>query len=179
VIVLDTHALVWWWRMRRSSRPRETRHRRSITRGTSDRLGDQPVRDRHRGSQGRWCSASRGTVAGRPAMLPELHFEPVSAGIAQLAGSFDDAAPGDPAIASSPRPRFAWNRGSSRGPAAAPHARLEALCEILLRIENQLRAAKQRELAPLFSVSDDASRLASCAQVHGARSRGACLPARY
>src|SRR2546430_2212898 len=30
-------------------------------------------------------------------VLPELHFEPVSAGIAQLAGSFDDAAPGDPA----------------------------------------------------------------------------------
>src|SRR5205809_31558 len=29
--------------------------------------------------------------------LPELHFEPVSAGIAQLAGSFDEAAPGDPA----------------------------------------------------------------------------------
>src|SRR5438445_202687 len=25
------------------------------------------------------------------------HFEPISAGIAQLAGSFDDAAPGDPA----------------------------------------------------------------------------------
>ena len=29
--------------------------------------------------------------------LPELHFEPISAGIAELAGSFDDTTPGDPA----------------------------------------------------------------------------------
>src|SRR5438874_12110317 len=43
-------------------------------------------------------------------------------------------------------------------------------CEILRRIENQLGAAKQRELAPLFAVGDErVPDLRGAPQVHGAR----------
>src|SRR5256885_10436771 len=46
----------------------------------------------------------------------------------------------------------------------------EAVDEILLRIENQLGAAEQRELAPLFDVGDErVPDLRGAPQVHGAR----------
>jgi PIN domain nuclease of toxin-antitoxin system len=99
VIVLDTHALVWWV-------------------SGSDRLSAPAKRAIARGVRGGQAVAATVSVLeiatavrrgrlelGSPlgdwladlCALPELRFEPLSVEIAQLAGSFDDAAPGDPA----------------------------------------------------------------------------------
>src|SRR5712691_4007004 len=73
--------------------------------------------------------------------------------------------------ASSPRPRSPWNRGSSRQTGGCVARRgWRRYGEILLRIKNQLRTAKQRELAPLFAVGDERiPDLRGAPQVHGSR----------
>jgi len=99
VIVLDTHALVWWVA---DAAKLSVRAKRTI--GAALREG--PVTASAISLFEIATAVRRGRlmlgVAGEQwladlRMLPELHFEPVSAGIAELAGSFDDAAPGDPA----------------------------------------------------------------------------------
>jgi len=99
LIVLDTHALVWW--AARTGRL-SSRARRAIAAAlrqgplaasaisvfeiaTAARRGRLVLAT----SVAQWLADLRA--------LPELHFEPVSAHIAELAGSFDDSFPGDPA----------------------------------------------------------------------------------
>jgi len=99
VIVLDTHVLVWWVSgsgriSARAKRAIDQELRRgpavvstisvleiatAVRRG---RLELKPPLDQ-------WLADLRA--------LPELQFQPMSAGIAELAGSFDEAMPGDPA----------------------------------------------------------------------------------
>lgn len=99
MIVLDTHVLIWWV-------------------SGSGRLTARATRSIHQALRQGPLVASAITVLeivtavrrgrlelGSPIdpwladlqALPELRFEPVNAAIAQLAGSFDDALPGDPA----------------------------------------------------------------------------------
>ena len=98
MIVLDTHALVWWV-------------------SGSDRLSARAKRAINQSLRNGPAVASTITVLeiatavrrgrlelGSPlgewltdlCALPELRFEPLSVEIAQLAGSFEDPAPGDP-----------------------------------------------------------------------------------
>jgi len=99
VLVRDTHALVWC-----AAHPARLAVRATLAIGAALREG--PVA----ASAIRLFEIATAVRRGRLVLgiageqwladlrtLPELHFEPVSAGIAQLAGSFDDAAPGDPA----------------------------------------------------------------------------------
>ena len=99
MIVLDTHALVWWVA---DAAKLSARAKRAI--GAALREG--PVTASAISLFEIATAVRRGRlvlgVSGEQwladlSLLPELHFEPVSAGIAQLAGSFDDTAPGDPA----------------------------------------------------------------------------------
>ena len=99
MILLDTHALVWWVADAARLSARAKRAIRSASReghvaasaislfeiATAIRRGRLVLAV----PPEQWLADLR--------LLPELHFEPVSAGIAELAGSFDDAAPGDPA----------------------------------------------------------------------------------
>lgn len=99
MIVVDTHVLVWWV-------------------SGSDRLTVRAARAIREGLRGNPAVASaisvleiatavrRGRLKlGSPLdqwladlrALPELRFEPVSGAIAELAGAFDEAMPGDPA----------------------------------------------------------------------------------
>jgi len=99
VIVLDTHVLVWW--VSGSGRI-SARAKRAIDQGlrrgpavvstmsvleiaTAVRRGRLELNS----PLDQWLTDLRA--------LPELQFQPVSAGIAELAGSFDEATPGDPA----------------------------------------------------------------------------------
>lgn len=99
MILLDTHALVWWVS---GSTQLSARARRTI--GSALREGPlaastvsilEIVTAVRRGRLalaspvGQWLSDLR--------RLPELHFEPVGFDIAGLAGSFGDDFPGDPA----------------------------------------------------------------------------------
>ncbi len=99
MIVLDTHVLVWWVSNAGSLSARaRTAIRGALRRGplvastisileiaTAVRRGRLQLS----GLLGPWLDDLRG--------LPELRFEPVTAAIAEQAGSFDDATPGDPA----------------------------------------------------------------------------------
>jgi len=99
MIVLDTHVLVWWVSgMVRLS----TRAKRSIDAAVRDgavlastisvfEIATAVRRGRLElgASLDQWMADLRA--------LPELRFEPVTFEIAQLAASFDDSAPGDPA----------------------------------------------------------------------------------
>jgi PIN domain nuclease of toxin-antitoxin system len=99
VIVLDTHAVVWWV----SSPARlSARARRAI--GAALRQG--PVVASAISLLELATALRRGRLALQIApeqwladlqRLPELRFEPVSAAIAQAAGSFPESVPGDPA----------------------------------------------------------------------------------
>jgi len=99
VIVLDTHALVWW---AAGAAELPTRARRAIQsavrRGPVVASAISVIEIATAVRRGRltlavpveqWLSDLR--------LLPELRFEPVSADIAQLAGAFEEAVPGDPA----------------------------------------------------------------------------------
>jgi PIN domain nuclease of toxin-antitoxin system len=99
VIVLDTHVLVWWVS---DSRHLSARAKRAIDQGL--RRGPAIV------STITVLEIATAVRRGRLALgssldkwladlyvLSELQFEPVSAEIAQLAGSFEDETPGDPA----------------------------------------------------------------------------------
>lgn len=99
MIVLDTHVLVWWvsGSGRLSARAKRTIEQSArqtplivsaitvleiVTAVRRGRLAlGSPVEQ--------WLADLRA--------LPELHFEPVTAEIAQLAGNFDETVPGDPA----------------------------------------------------------------------------------
>jgi PIN domain nuclease of toxin-antitoxin system len=99
VILLDTHALVWW----AADAPRlSARAKRAISAAlrqgpiTASAISVFEIATAVRCRRlvletpaEQWLSDLR--------MLPELHFEPVSAGIAELAGSFGEPFPGDPA----------------------------------------------------------------------------------
>ena len=99
VIVLDTHVLIWWVS---GSGRLSVRAKRGIDQGlrrspaivstisvleiaTAVRRGRLELNS----PLDQWLADLRA--------LPELQFEAVSAGIAELAGSFDEAMPGDPA----------------------------------------------------------------------------------
>jgi PIN domain nuclease of toxin-antitoxin system len=99
VIVLDTHALVWW--VSGASRL-SARARRAM--GSALRRG--PVTASAISLFEIATAARRGRLAlavplqewlADLRLLPELRFEPVSAEIALVAGSFPDPMPGDPA----------------------------------------------------------------------------------
>ena len=99
MIVLDTHVLIWWvsGSGRLSARAKRAIDQ-SLRQGgvvastitvleiaTAVRRGRLELQS----PLDEWLADLRA--------LPELHFEPVSAEIAQLAGSFEDSTPGDPA----------------------------------------------------------------------------------
>ena len=99
MIVLDTHVLVWWVS---GSGRLSVRAKRAIDQGlrrspaiasTISVLEIVTAVRRGRLELGspldQWLADLRA--------LPELQFQPVSGEIAELAGSFDDATPGDPA----------------------------------------------------------------------------------
>ncbi len=99
MIVLDTHVLVWWVS---GSGRLSVRAKRAIDQGsrrspaivsTISVLEITTAVRRGRLELGSslelWLADLR--------TLPELQFQPVSAEIAELAGSFDEATPGDPA----------------------------------------------------------------------------------
>jgi PIN domain nuclease of toxin-antitoxin system len=99
VIVLDTHVLVWWVS---GSGRLSVRAKRVINQGlrrspaivsTISVLEIVTAVRRGRLELGsplaQWLADLRA--------LPELQFEPMSGEIAELAGSFDEAMPGDPA----------------------------------------------------------------------------------
>jgi len=98
-LLLDTHALVWWW----TDDPRLPRPAREAIGGA---LRSGPVSVSTISLFEIAAAIRRGRlVVAAPAeqwlsdlrKLPELHFEPISAGIAELAGSFADPFPRDPA----------------------------------------------------------------------------------
>jgi PIN domain nuclease of toxin-antitoxin system len=99
VIVLDTHALIWW-----VSHPSKLSARAKRALNSALRRG--PVAASAISVFEIATAIRRGRlVLGVPVaqwladvrLLPELRIEPVTAAIAQIAGSFDDAMPGDPA----------------------------------------------------------------------------------
>ncbi len=99
MIVLDTHVLVWW--VSGSSRL-SVRAKRAI----AQNLRRSPVIVSTISVLEIATAVRRGRLEfGSPLdqwladlrALPELQFQPVSGEIAELAGSFDDATPGDPA----------------------------------------------------------------------------------
>ncbi len=99
MILLDTHALVWWAADAARLSARAKRAIRSALReghvvasaislfeiATAIRRGRLVLAV----PSEQWLADVR--------LLPELRFEPVSAEIAEVAGSFDGAVPGDPA----------------------------------------------------------------------------------
>ncbi len=99
MIVLDTHALVWWVS---GIRPLSARARRAV----SEALKDGPIYASAISALEIATAVRRGRLLlGIPApawlaelgALTDLRIEPVSLQIAQLAGGFDDSMPGDPA----------------------------------------------------------------------------------
>lgn len=99
MIVLDTHALVWWAagaaelsaRARRAIQSAARREPVVASAISVFEIATAVRRDRLKLAVPleQWLSDLR--------LLPELRFEPVSADIAQLAGAFEEAMPGDPA----------------------------------------------------------------------------------
>jgi PIN domain nuclease of toxin-antitoxin system len=99
LIVLDTHALVWWVT---GARELSQRAKRAIR----ERLRQGPVFASAISVMEIATAVRRGRLVlaidigdwlRHVQQLPELQFEPVSADIAHVAGSFDDAIHGDPA----------------------------------------------------------------------------------
>ena len=99
MILLDTHALVWWVADAARLSVRAKRAIRSALReghviASAISLFEIATAIRRRRlalavPPEQWLADIR--------LLPELRFEPVSAEIAEVAGSFDEAFPGDPA----------------------------------------------------------------------------------
>lgn len=95
MIVLDTHALVWWVNGKPALSARARRALRGATLAASAISALEIA-----------TAVRRGRLElGLPleqwfadlALLPELKLEPVTAEIARVAGSFDESVPGDPA----------------------------------------------------------------------------------
>jgi PIN domain nuclease of toxin-antitoxin system len=99
VIVLDTHALVWW--VSDASRL-SIRARRAIDQAshsnpaTVSAISVLEIVTAVRRGRLELASPLDQWLADVRA-LPELQFQPVSSEIAELAGSFDESTPGDPA----------------------------------------------------------------------------------
>jgi PIN domain nuclease of toxin-antitoxin system len=99
VIVLDTHVLVWWVSgSGRLSAPAKRAIDQGMRRGPAIVSAISVLEIATAVRRGRlefkspldmWLADLR--------TLPELEFQPVTAEIAELAGSFDEATPGDPA----------------------------------------------------------------------------------
>lgn len=99
MIVLDTHALVWWAtgapdlsaRARRAIQAAARRGPAVASTISLFEIATAVRRERLRLSVTleQWLTDLR--------MLPDLHLEPVAANIAQLAGTLDSSFPGDPA----------------------------------------------------------------------------------
>jgi PIN domain nuclease of toxin-antitoxin system len=99
VIVLDTHILVWWvsgagrLTVRAQRAINQSLRRGPVIASTISVLEIATAVRRGRLALGspldQWLADLRA--------LPELQFEPVSGEIAELAGGFDEAMPGDPA----------------------------------------------------------------------------------
>ena len=99
MIVLDTHALVWWAVGDRRLSARALRAIRGAAKGGAvfaSAISVMEIATAVRRGRitlsvpfGQWLADLRA--------LPELRFEPVTAEIAALAGSFDGAMHGDPA----------------------------------------------------------------------------------
>lgn len=99
MILLDTHALVWWVA---DAARLSARAKRAI--GGALRRGHVAASAISLFEIATAIRRGRLALAGPPEqwladlrMLPELRFEPVSADIAVVAGSFGEAFPGDPA----------------------------------------------------------------------------------
>jgi PIN domain nuclease of toxin-antitoxin system len=99
VILLDTHALVWWV----AGAPKlSARAKRAIAAALRDGYVAASAISLFEIAT---ALRRRRLVLEMPAVqwladlrrLPELRFEPVSAEIAEVAGSFDETFPGDPA----------------------------------------------------------------------------------
>jgi PIN domain nuclease of toxin-antitoxin system len=99
VILLDTHALIWWVADTERLSARAKRAIRGALRegyvaASAISLFEIATAIRRRRlvlavPPQQWLADLR--------LLPELRFEPVSAEIAEVAGSFEEAVPGDPA----------------------------------------------------------------------------------
>lgn len=99
MIVLDTHVLLWWVSGASSLSARaKTAMRSALRRGPLIASTISVLEIATAVRRGRLqLAAPLGPWLDDLRALPELRFEPVSALIAQQAGSFDDAVPGDPA----------------------------------------------------------------------------------
>ena len=99
VILLDTHALVWWFTGAAGLSARAKRTIQSAARQgplvasaiSVFEIATAARRDRLK------LSVPLDQWLGDLRMLPELRFEPVTADIAQLAGTLERSLPGDPA----------------------------------------------------------------------------------
>jgi len=99
VILLDTHALVWWVADATRLSPRAKRAIRGALHGghvmaSAISMFEIATAIRRRRlvlavPAEQWLADVR--------LLPELRFEPVNADIAEIAGTFDETVPGDPA----------------------------------------------------------------------------------
>ena len=99
MIVLDTHALVWWVN---GSPALPARVKRAVQAARSDGpLHASAISAFEIATAVRRWRLELGSPVerwlGDLALLPELHFQPVTAEIARIAGTFEDEAPGDPA----------------------------------------------------------------------------------
>jgi len=99
VIVLDTHVLIWWIG---GGRKLSARARREM----KNAMPESPAEVSAISALEIATAVRRGRLdLGMPVeewfadlnKLPEVRFRPVSAAMAQLAGSFDPSAPADPA----------------------------------------------------------------------------------
>jgi PIN domain nuclease of toxin-antitoxin system len=99
LIVLDTHVLVWWVS---GSRPLSAKAKREVRSAQAGGLlRASAISLLEISTAVRRGRLALGTALDRwsedLARLPELQVQPVTGGIALLAGSFDDSVPGDPA----------------------------------------------------------------------------------
>lgn len=99
MIVLDTHALVWWagGAPALSSRARRVIRAEARQRGVAaSAISLFEIATACRRGRLQFSMPVEQWLADL-ALLPELIIEPVNAAVAQVAGSFDDSVPGDPA----------------------------------------------------------------------------------
>ena len=99
MIVLDTHVLVWWVTGTAALSLRARREIRSALADGPLHASAISVLEIATAVRRRWLNFAIPVEhwLDELAVLPELRFEPVTPHIARVAGSFDDAAPGDPA----------------------------------------------------------------------------------
>jgi PIN domain nuclease of toxin-antitoxin system len=99
LILLDTHALVWWatGAAELSAKARRAIQAEAAHRGVgASAISLFEIATAARRGRLRFNVSPEQWLADL-LLLPEIAIEPVSAAIARLAGSFDDSMPGDPA----------------------------------------------------------------------------------